>query len=112
MTYEIDPLGAGLLPIREIPAMIGRTGARRPHLSVVRRWCTIGVRGVVLPTVLVGDRRYTTRDAVLWWIRATTAAPSLASPPAEHQSYGGAGMTPAQRRTLLRAGIIDAEGTR
>jgi hypothetical protein len=34
----------------------------RPHLSTVWRWCLRGIRGVKLRTVIVGGRRYTTRE--------------------------------------------------
>lgn len=35
-----------------------------PHLSTLRRWCSRGVRGCVLETVLVGGRRWTSREAL------------------------------------------------
>ena len=40
------------------------------------RWSTGGVAGVVLPTVCIGSRRYTTRAAFRWWCEAVTLARS------------------------------------
>ena len=35
-----------------------------PHLSTLRRWCSRGIRGRVLETVLIGGRRWTSREAL------------------------------------------------
>jgi hypothetical protein len=44
------------------------------HVGTLHRWRLRGVRGVKLPTVLVGGIRRTSREAVAKWIAATTAA--------------------------------------
>ena len=36
----------------------------RPHLSTIHRWRLRGIRGVKLETILVGGRRYTSREAL------------------------------------------------
>ncbi|MBL9090928.1 MAG: DUF1580 domain-containing protein [Planctomycetaceae bacterium] len=36
----------------------------RPHVSTIRRWIRIGVRGEILETVRIGGRRLTSREAV------------------------------------------------
>lgn len=44
------------------------------HLSTVNRWWRRGVRSVRLETVMVGGKRYTTREALHRFFAATTAA--------------------------------------
>jgi hypothetical protein len=44
-----------------------------PHITTLWRWRKCGVRGVRLETVLVGGRRYTSREAVERFVAATTA---------------------------------------
>ena len=46
----------------------------RPHVSTIHRWRLSGVRGIRLQTVLVGGRRFVSRDALETFIAATTAA--------------------------------------
>lgn len=41
-----------------------------PARSTMHRWTHHGVRGVKLATILVGGRRYTTRDAIDQFIAA------------------------------------------
>ena len=76
----------------------------RPNHSTWWRWWRHGVRGARLETVLVGGRRFTTAEAVLRFIAATTFAAPGELPPSR---------TPRQRRVahrqarrkLLAAGI-------
>jgi Protein of unknown function (DUF1580) len=46
----------------------------RPSLNALWRWRTHGVRGVKLETILVGGKRYTSREALQRFIERTTAA--------------------------------------
>lgn len=46
----------------------------RPHRSSMWRFATKGIRGVRLETIVSGGRRYTSREAVLRFVAATTAA--------------------------------------
>lgn len=46
----------------------------RPHRSSVWRFAMKGVRGVRLETIVCGGRRYTSEEAILRFIAATTAA--------------------------------------
>ncbi len=75
--YTIDPTIERLLHIGQLPDLFERFGMRRPHKNNVRRWLTTGTRGVVIPSVLVGGKRYTTQAAVQWWIATSTAAKPL-----------------------------------
>jgi hypothetical protein len=49
----------------------------RPSLSILYRWCKIGVAGVKLRTVRVGRKLFTTRDWVRDFIVARSEAVSL-----------------------------------
>jgi hypothetical protein len=51
-----------------------RSLPKPPHISTVWRWVKFGVRGTKLETVVVGGRRYTTREALTRFIAATTAS--------------------------------------
>jgi hypothetical protein len=46
----------------------------RPNVATLWRWRTAGCRGVRLETVLVGGKRYTSREAIQRFVNATTAA--------------------------------------
>src|SRR5271154_5104019 len=46
----------------------------RPSITTLWRWHHRGVRGVKLETVVIGGRRYTSREAIARFIAATTAA--------------------------------------
>jgi Protein of unknown function (DUF1580) len=46
----------------------------RPNVATLWRWRTAGCRGVKLETVLVGGKRYTSREALQRFVDATTAA--------------------------------------
>lgn len=101
MKYEIDFEAQQVLTMREVPAVVQKLTRLRPHLATVRRWAKVGVAGVKLPTAMVGVLTVTSREALLWWFRATATA-------REAQSAGArvAGpVTPADLATLQRAGI-------
>ncbi len=46
----------------------------RPHISTGYRILSKGTRGVFLETILVGGRRYTSRQALRRFVEAVTAA--------------------------------------
>ena len=46
----------------------------RPHISTLHRWRLRGVHGVKLETVMVGGRRYTSKQALERFAVGTTAA--------------------------------------
>ena len=65
-----------LIPIAEAARHI----PGRPHRGTVWRWLQSGVRGVVLESVLIGGRRYTSTEAIRRFLLAgnpTSAAPSV-----------------------------------
>jgi hypothetical protein len=68
----------------------------RPHIATIHRWRLRGVRGVCLETVLVGGRRYTSRQALERFLAATTAA-------------GGNPATPIRTPSQRERAIAEAE---
>jgi len=58
-------------PLLPMATAVHRATGRRTHVTTCHRWRLRGVRGVRLPTVLVGGRRLTSVGAVLRWIEAT-----------------------------------------
>jgi uncharacterized protein DUF1580 len=46
----------------------------RPHISTIWRWRKQGCRGIRLETAVVGGRPYTSREAIVRFIKATTEA--------------------------------------
>jgi hypothetical protein len=42
----------------------------KPNRSTMHRWAHHGVRGVRLATILIGGRRYTTREAIEQFVAA------------------------------------------
>jgi len=46
----------------------------RPNVSTVWRWIQRGVRGVTLDSVVVGGRRYTSKEALQSFVERSTAA--------------------------------------
>lgn len=41
-----------------------RRGGKRPHVSCIYRWSTVGCRGVVLETIQIGGTRCTSAEAL------------------------------------------------
>lgn len=76
----------------------------RPHISTWHRWRLRGVRGVKLETVLIGGRRYTSREALQRFIAATTVASSGDRPVARTSRQRNAAIEAAERE-LTAAGI-------
>lgn len=108
MSYSIDLDHEKVLPLGDVPALMERMGFRRPHINVVRRWSKRGLRGIALPTVLSGPRLYTSREALKWWIAATSAASRVGSQPAAAATTSDVRypMTASERRTLEGAGLL------
>ena len=73
----------------------------RPNASTVWRWYKIGVKGIRLETVVVGSRRYTSREAIQRFLERTTAA-----------ADGIKSATPTSRRKALERAEreLDAAG--
>jgi hypothetical protein len=53
----------------------------RPHISTTIRWYKAGVRGVKLETILLGGKRFTSREALQRFADRLTAADAGDVPP-------------------------------
>lgn len=53
-------------------AEAARSLPHKPHVATLYRWMSRGVRGIRLRTILVGGRRYTSREALNEFIEATS----------------------------------------
>lgn len=53
----------------------------KPHASTIHRWRLNGVRGIRLETIMVGGRRYTSREALERFSARLTAAADGEPPP-------------------------------
>lgn len=51
-----------------------RREGKRPHISCLYRWTTIGCRGVILESVQVGATRCTSREAIVRFIERLSSA--------------------------------------
>jgi hypothetical protein len=67
--------------------------ARGVNTATLWRWCTEGVRGVKLESIVVGGIRYTSRPALERFFSATTAA----------ADQGHAATSPGARRRKIEA---------
>jgi hypothetical protein len=81
-----------------------RFPGRRPSTATIWRWLKAGCRGVVLESILIGGRRYTSTEAIDRFIVRTTAAaageqPAARTPKQREQAVGAA------ERELEAAGI-------
>lgn len=96
--YQIDIASETRLDLKSV--------ARREgvHFSTVWRWALRGVKGVRLPTVQVGGRRYTTAEAFQWWSRQLTAIAN-GDVPRERTSRQRAKAIEAAERELERMGV-------
>ena len=76
----------------------------RPHLSTIHRWRLRGIRGVKLETLLVGGRRFTSREALERFCERVTAIANGKSTPQRTNRQRTAAVNRANRE-LDRAGI-------
>jgi hypothetical protein len=75
----------------------------RPHVATVWRWSTIGCHGVVLDSIVIGGRRFTSKEALERFISATDARAKGEPLPTR---------TPKQRQRSIAAAekILEAAG--
>lgn len=105
-TYIINVESEAMLPVSSVPKWLEQRKMGRPHVAVPRRWMRVGVRGIVLPSVLVGGRRFTSEQALRWWFEAAArcvdggeAVPAQAEQSVALVGEGLAGTTGVQATT-------------
>jgi hypothetical protein len=95
---------AEFIPMKEIPKYV----PGRPSVCTVWRWASRGCRGVRLKTWSVGNRRFTTREAIAEFIATRTADSELARPmdaPAEPMSRARQAAIEKAKAELDAAGV-------
>ena len=97
---SIDIRNEELVAVSKAPALI----PGRPGRATVWRWVLTGVRGQRLETLLVGGRRYTSREAIERFIAATTAASNGEPAPTRTSRQRERAIEQAERE-LAAAGI-------
>jgi hypothetical protein len=67
--------GENLIALSETPAYISKlTGRKKQHVNTIYRWSQTGVAGVLLETLVIGDSRYTSKEALeRFWADSTAA---------------------------------------
>lgn len=111
--YTFDLQKEQILTRADAARHLGRLQKRSKPIAVnqVTRWFHTGIRGIALPSLLVGQRRITTVEAIDWWLRAVSAATPAATVqapsarPADQGRRSAAPLTAQQRATLHRAGM-------
>lgn len=95
-----------MIDMPEAAKVWGEWFGRQPHKNHLRRLCTKPNRhGLVLPTVMVAGRRMTSEGAIRWFVESCTAANNAI---AGSGGAVGVGLTPDERATLVRAGVLEA----
>ena len=76
----------------------------RPHIPTIWRWHARGLHGVKLETIVIGGRRFTSREALQRFAERTTAAAGGTSAPARTSKQRTKAIAAADE-TLKQAGI-------
>ncbi|MGO9108049.1 MAG: DUF1580 domain-containing protein [Thermoguttaceae bacterium] len=76
---QIDPRREELIPLDQIPSSVVPGSKGRPaHPSTIKRWATRGINGVKLATLRVGQRRCTSREALIrFYIESNSAGEAV-----------------------------------
>ena len=96
----IDLQTESILAVRDIPEHV----PGRPHIATCWRWIYHGVRGVKLATIVVGGRRFTSKEAIERFIEASTATADRTPIPARTARERRRAIEQAERE-LAAAGI-------
>ena len=99
----IDPNTETLVSLTEAARLLPRRRAgKKPHVSCIYRWTTVGCKGVILESIQVGGTRCTSRDALARFFEALTYAdsPRTNRSPARRQRA-----VAAAERELVRDGV-------
>ncbi|MGI6419408.1 MAG: DUF1580 domain-containing protein [Thermoguttaceae bacterium] len=100
----IDPSQEELLSLadaaRTLPA---RRGGKRPHVSCIYRWTTVGCRGVILESLQCGGTRVTSTEALARFFRRLTELAGIKQPNPQPIR------TPAARQRAVARAIRELE---
>ena len=70
----IDVTKEDMFPFQKVPSWCEKHIGKRVHPSTAHRWRIRGVRGVKLESVLAGGARCTSHEAMLRFLKNSTAA--------------------------------------
>ena len=97
----------------------GRISGRTPHVATVWRWCSRGVRGVRLESLVIGGTRLVTQDAIDRFLAATNGKGATANPGIERavaesheQSRRRAEIEAARSRLTAKCGSLTSTSRR
>lgn len=91
-----------LITLQQAAALLPGENGKSVNPQTVWRWTMRGLRGVRLETVVIGGRRYTSREAVCRFAAALTAERDGRAVEMPPRPSGRAPADTAQRRTLER----------
>jgi hypothetical protein len=98
-----------LTRVPEILAAICEDGSLAPSLATVRRWAAKGRRGVVLETIFMGQRQFTSRPAIARFIAAISEkqqrGTNASRRPSDATGVAVQAIEAAVRQILARHGI-------
>lgn len=98
----IDIQDESLIPLSEAPQYI----PGRPNISTLYRWFQRGARGTRLETVVVGNKRFTSHEAIQRFVERTTAnSPGAVAPPSRPTNRQREAAIRKAERELAEAGI-------
>lgn len=99
--YQIDTEAERLISLAEAARSLPSGSV---HVATIHRWQLRGIRGIRLPSVLIGGVRHTSREALAWWFAATTAAADGTAPATRTPNQRDRAIAAAERE-LADAGI-------
>lgn len=102
----IDPNTETLISLSDAAKSLPRRRVgKRPHISCLYRWSTVGCRGAVLETIQVGGTRCTSREALARFLQQLTGRqPERIESPSHHARRREAEIVAAETE-LVQAGI-------
>ena len=99
----INPSTEVLLSLTEAARTLPRRRAgKRPHVSTLYRWSTVGCKGVILESIQIGCTRCTSREALSRFFEALTYAGSSTTHQTPRQRQRA---TAAAESELIREGV-------
>lgn len=102
----IDPLREKLISLLEAAGLFPpRRRGRKPHVSCIYRYTTIGYRGIILESVQAGGTRATSREAVARFLKAITEVSVRGAARPAQNSSAGDGRNDDVDRQLDAAGL-------
>jgi hypothetical protein len=108
LKMAIDVLEEDLIELADAPAVFEQLTKHRPHIATIYRWCDEeggGLDGIVLETVPVGRKRYTSREAINKWCQARAGKERPAPPLARKARLARRKRSAQTDAILARAGI-------